>query len=133
MHAHVARGRRADEPASNPHVHEAPPRPPSGVSTSWIHLRIQTSHAAATLWIARPPSAEPRLAPPLLEAVEMGELAGQEGEQALHLERVVVHPALTLGHALLERAQPARERGEVLGLRLGLGLELGLGLGLGLG
>ena len=62
----------------------------------------------------------------------MGELAGQEGEQALHLERVVVHPALTLGHALLERAQPARERGEVLGLRLGLGLELGLGLGLGL-
>ena len=85
------------------------------------------------LWIARPPSAEPRLAPPLLEAVEMGELAGQEGEQALHLERVVVHPTLTLGHALLERAQPARERGEVLGLRLGLGLELGLGLGLGLG
>lgn len=72
--ARRTRRRRAGEPASNPQVHEAPPHPPSGVSTS----RIQTSHAAAMLrrcrrdlgpmpaWIARPP--EPRLAPRRLYA-----------------------------------------------------------------
>lgn len=36
--ARRTRRRRAGEPASNPQVHEAPPRPPSGVSTA----RIQT-------------------------------------------------------------------------------------------